>query len=68
MGFYAFVKTGIISVDCINQLIFIMETRCVFCDVETELLNIIYISSGLGGLRNSTFPLALKCHFIRNVT
>jgi hypothetical protein len=32
-----------ISFICIYQLIFVIETRCVFFDVRTEFLNIIYV-------------------------
>jgi predicted GNAT family N-acyltransferase len=30
------------SVNSINQLVFVMETHCVFSEVETETLNITY--------------------------
>jgi hypothetical protein len=43
-------ETEIISLNNINQLIFVMETRCVFFAVRTEFLNIIQTSFGFKGL------------------
>jgi hypothetical protein len=37
---------AIISLNNINQLIVVMEKRCVFFAVRTEFLNIIYMSFG----------------------
>jgi hypothetical protein len=47
MSFVSFSEQTVISVNSINQLIFVMETCCVFFVVGTELLNIIYMKFGL---------------------
>jgi hypothetical protein len=42
MGFVLFsVQTAIISLNSVNQLIFVMVKSCVFFAVRTEFLNII---------------------------
>jgi hypothetical protein len=51
MGFLWFsLQTAIISLNSINQLIFVMVTGCVLFEVRTEFLNIICTSFGLEGL------------------
>jgi hypothetical protein len=40
----------IISLNSINQLIFVMVESCVFSEVQAEFLNIIYVSFGFNGL------------------
>jgi hypothetical protein len=39
--------TAVISLNNINQFIFVMETHCVFFEVRTEVLSIIWLSFGL---------------------
>jgi hypothetical protein len=34
---------GIISLNSINRLFFVFKTWCVFCDVGSEFLSIIYM-------------------------
>jgi hypothetical protein len=42
-------ETVIISLNTVNQLIFLMVKYYVFFEVQTELLNIIYISFSFKG-------------------
>jgi hypothetical protein len=46
-------QTAIISLNSINQLIFVMVKCCIFSIEQTEFLNIIYISFGFKGLTSS---------------
>jgi hypothetical protein len=41
--------TGIVSLNSINQLIFVMVKSCVFFEVRTQFLNIILMSFGFKG-------------------
>jgi hypothetical protein len=34
---------NIISLDCINHLVFITEKECVFCEVETEIFTTLQL-------------------------
>jgi hypothetical protein len=43
-------QTAIISLNSVNQFIFVMVKCCVFFAVRTEFLNIIYTSFGFKGL------------------
>jgi hypothetical protein len=45
--------TEIISLKCIDQSIFVMETLCVFFAVRTEILSVIYMSFVLQSLIDS---------------
>jgi hypothetical protein len=43
----------IISLNSVNQLIFVMVKSCVFFAVRTEFLNIIYTNFGFKGLKDN---------------
>jgi hypothetical protein len=47
MGWYGSRRKPIISVNSINQLIFVMETRRAFFAIRTEFLNIIQMGKYL---------------------
>jgi hypothetical protein len=52
MGFlYVSLQTVIISLNGVNQLIFVMVKCGVFFEVRTEFLNIIYTSFGFKALK-----------------
>jgi hypothetical protein len=38
-------KTAIISLNSINRFIFVMVMQCVYCEVGTESLNVMYTIS-----------------------
>jgi hypothetical protein len=46
-------KSAVISLNCFNQLAFVMEMKYVSCERVTEFLYIIYIASGSRGLKSS---------------
>jgi hypothetical protein len=54
MCFVRFSQTANISLNSVNQLIFVMVKRGVFFAVRTEFLNIIYASFGFKGLKRRT--------------
>jgi hypothetical protein len=49
-----------ISLNSLNQLIFVMVKCDVLFEVQTEFLNVIYINFGLGGLVVSLLAIALQ--------
>jgi hypothetical protein len=44
----------------INQMIFVMQTRCVFYEVGTEFFNIFYMSFVLQKVKTITEPVTVN--------
>jgi hypothetical protein len=72
MGFVWFsLQTAIISLNSVNQLIFVMVKCGVYFAVRTEFLNIIWTSFGFKGLRTMRFLVihsVFQIYFLRQVS